>query len=100
MVLELLPSGVVTLERVARRLALGKRTLERRLAEREVRFNEIVRDCRRDMARHYLSHTPLAIAEIGLLLGYREINSFYRAFREWFGISPQAYRSQQRVTGS
>lgn len=95
MVVELLPSGVVTLERVARRLALGKRTLERRLAEREVRFNEIVRDCRRDMAGHYLSHTPLAIAEISLLLGYREINSFYRAFREWFGISPQAYRSQQ-----
>jgi len=94
MVLELLPSGVVTLERVARRLALSKRTLERRLAERGVRFNEIVRDCRRDMARHYLTQTPLAIAEISFLLGYREINSFYRAFREWFGVSPQEYKNK------
>lgn len=102
-VLELLPSGVVTLERTARRLALSKRTLERRLTERGVTFNEIVRDCRRDMAQHYLSNTPLAINEISFLLGYNEINSFYRAFKGWFSTSPQEYRKQLgrgRVSGS
>lgn len=96
LVLELLPSGVVSLDRVAQRMALGKRTLERRLSEEGYSFSEIVRDCRQDMAIHYLSNTPLPLTEVGLLLGYREVNSFYRAFKEWVGCTPQEYRTQSR----
>lgn len=94
-IVELLPSGVVTLERVAGRLALSKRTLVRRLADQGHHFTEILHDCRRDRALHYLRDTPLPINEIALLLGYREINSFYRSFKEWFGTTPQAIRTGQ-----
>lgn len=95
LVLELLPSGVVSLERVAQRMALGKRTLERRLSEEGYPFSKIVRDCRKDMAIHYLANTPLPLTEVGLLLGYREVNSFYRAFKEWVGCTPQEYRDRK-----
>lgn len=95
-VTELLPSGVVTSERVAKRLALGKRTLERRLYEQGCSFTEIVRHCRQDMARHYLHDTRLPISEISLLLGYREINSFYRAFKDWFDCTPYDIRNRQQ----
>jgi AraC-like DNA-binding protein len=91
-VMDCLPSGKVTLERVARQLGLSKRTLERRLAEHQCHFHEIVRDCRRDLASHYLSRTPLAIPEVSLLLGYRETNSFYRAFKDWHGCTPLEFR--------
>lgn len=93
-VLELLPSGVVTADRVAKRLALSKRTLERRLAEQGSSFTEIVRDCRLRMADHYLRQTRLPIIEIGFLVGYREVNSFYRAFKAWHGQTPQEVRNQ------
>jgi AraC-like DNA-binding protein len=48
------------------------------------------------MVRHYLHDTCFSISEISLLLGYREVNSFYRAFKEWFGCTPQDIRGQQQ----
>lgn len=92
-VLELLPSGAVTSERIAKRLALSKRTLERRLSEQGISFTEIVRDCRLRMADHYLRQTRIPVAEIGFLVGYREVNSFYRAFKSWHGQTPQEVRN-------
>jgi len=91
-VLRLLPSGGVTLERVANKLAVSKRTLERRLHERDTRFAVVLRDCRQDMARRYLRDNATSIGEVSLLLGYREISSFYRAFKEWFNCTPQEAR--------
>jgi AraC-like DNA-binding protein len=93
-VLELLPSGVVTSNRIAKRMSLSKRTLERRLSEQGSTFTEIVRHCRLRMADHYLRNTQLPITEIGFLVGYREINSFYRAFKAWHGQTPQQVRNE------
>lgn len=99
-VLDMLPSGVVTLERTADKLALSKRTLERRLRERDSHFIGILRDCRVEMARHYLRDTEIPIAEISLLLGYREVNSFYRACKEWFDCTPQEARAGRRFSNA
>lgn len=95
-VLELLPSGAVTIERVAHRLATSRRTLERRLRERNSSFKTIVQECRRDLARHYINDTQMPISEISLMLGYRETNSFFRAFKEWFGRTPQQARDNTK----
>jgi len=32
--------------------------------------------------------------EIAFLLGFSEPSPFYRAFRRWFGQSPEAYRQR------
>jgi len=90
---DLLPSGAVNLERVAAKLTISKRTLERRLKENGLSFMEILRECRMSMAQHYLKETHMPIAEISLLLGYRETNSFYRAFKECHGYTPQQVRA-------
>ncbi|WP_052063620.1 helix-turn-helix transcriptional regulator [Nitrincola sp. A-D6] len=89
----LMPSGVVNIERVAERLGLSKRTLERRLNQNGLTFKEILRNCRKSMADHYVNKTQLSIAEISLLLGYSETNSFYRAFKEWYGHTPKQARA-------
>ncbi|HEY7805325.1 MAG TPA: helix-turn-helix domain-containing protein [Orrella sp.] len=94
-VLEFLPSGVVTLERIAEHLSVSKRTLERRLSKQGKPFSEVVRDCRLRMANHYLHQTRLPITEIAFLVGYQEINSFYRAFKGWSGRTPQEAREQR-----
>ena len=37
-----------------------------------------------------------SLAEISLLLGYDVPNSFYRAFRQWTGSTPDAVRRQAK----
>lgn len=90
--LEGLPSGLVAVEDVARKLALGPRTLQRRIAAEGTTFQQLLRETREALARHYLVSTSLPAAEISFLLGFDEPNSFYRAFRAWTGTSPDRVR--------
>jgi AraC-like DNA-binding protein len=90
--LEALPSGLVTLEDVGRRLAISKRTLQRRIEGEGTSFQRILSETRETLARHYLEATALPAAEIALLLGYDEPNSFFRAFKTWTGTTPDSVR--------
>lgn len=90
--LENLPSGEMSIEVVAGRLGLTPRTLQRRLRRENVSYTEIVRKTREDLARHYLANTELAYAEISFLIGFEEPTSFFRAFREWTGETPDTAR--------
>lgn len=92
--LEHLPSGDVSIEAAARRLGLTSRTLQRRLKPEGATFKQIVRDTREKLARHYLTNTELAYAEISFLVGFEEPSSFFRAFREWTGVTPSSLRDR------
>lgn len=90
--LESLPSGQSSVDRVARRLAMSKRTLQRRLREEGTTFNTLLNGTRHQLARHYLSRTAISCTEISFLLGYEDPNSFFRAYQDWTGQTPQAMR--------
>ena len=91
-----LPSGLVAMEDVAKRLALSTRTLQRRLEAEGTTFQQILRATREALARHYLEKTALPAAEISFLLGFDEPNSFYRAFRAWTGNTPDIVRHARK----
>ncbi len=91
--LEGIPSGLVTIGAVARRLAVSKRTLQRRIEAEGSTFHQLLNETREALARHYLGETELPLAEISFLLGFNETNSFYRAFRTWTGTTPDSVRS-------
>jgi AraC-like DNA-binding protein len=93
--LEGLPAGLVTMEAVARKLAMSKRTLQRRVVAEGNSYQQILNDTRETLARHYLENTVLPSAEISFLLGFDEPNSFYRAFRGWTGATPDSVRCPQ-----
>jgi AraC-like DNA-binding protein len=94
--LELLPAGQSSIEAVARRLAVSKRTLQRRLEEEGASFRALVNRTREDLARHYLTQTTLSPGEIGFLLGFADSTSFFRAFHDWTGTTPEAMRKRTR----
>jgi AraC-like DNA-binding protein len=98
--LEGLPSGLVTVEQIAKKLALSARTLQRRVESEGTSFQQILRDTREALARHYLEKTGLPAAEISFLLGFDEPNSFYRAFRAWTGTTPDSLRTHRQREGS
>ena len=77
---------------LARELATSARTLQRRLAAEGVSYQELLDEARKEAAGRYLADTTLAISEIAYLVGYSEPAAFHRAFRRWYGSTPEAYR--------
>jgi len=90
--LETLPAGEVSMKVVGWRLGVGTRTLQRRLSEEGTSFQKTLDSVRSSLADHYLRKTVMSSAEIALLLGFEDANSFVRAFRGWTGTTPQAVR--------
>jgi len=81
------------IEHVARELHLSKRTLQRRLTEEGITFQQLMEEARRELAQHYLLHSSLELNETAYLLGYEDANSFFRAFHEWEGTTPGQWRT-------
>lgn len=90
--LEMLPAGMSSVDAVAQRLALSKRTLQRHLGEEGMRFQDVLNQVRQGLAQHYLVNSTISPGEISWLLGFQEGTSFTRAFRSWTGETPGAYR--------
>jgi AraC-like DNA-binding protein len=91
------------LDEVARALGASARTLQRRLGEGGVTFQQVVEQARREMARHYLLQSSLDLSEIAYLVGYEDANSFFRAFHQWEGAPPGRWRERhqkRRTRGS
>jgi AraC-like DNA-binding protein len=80
-------------QEVARELRLSPRTLQRRLTEVGLTFQQLLEDARRELARHYLSQSSLELNETAYLLGYEDPNSFFRAFQNWEGKTPGQWRT-------
>lgn len=89
---ELLPGGAGTVDDVAAKLGVSKRTLQRKLTEEDTSFQKQLSGTRELLARHYLRNTDMSSADIAFLLGYQEINSFLRAFSAWTGMSISEYK--------
>lgn len=79
---------------LARALHLSERTLQRRLAEEGCSYQQLLNDTRRQLAERHLGSGSLPAAEIALLLGYSEPSVFFRAFRQWTGLTPGEYRAR------
>ena len=87
-----LRGGQPRLESVARQLAMSPRTLQRRLKEHGIVFNDLLDERRLRAAASYLSQRDVAATEVAYLLGFADQSSFHRAFRRWTGQTPREYR--------
>jgi len=89
----------LSLDQVAVRLRLSRRTLVRRLGRVGTSFRELLEAHHRERARALLAEARLDIGEVGYRLGYRDPANFGRACRRWFGMSPSRYRRSLRAGG-
>ncbi|WP_168798001.1 AraC family transcriptional regulator [Pacificoceanicola onchidii] len=90
---EALPGGATSVDDMARRLNVSKRSLQRRLSEEGTSFQELLNETRFEMSDRYLKDSGLSLPEISYLLGFRETSSFFRAFQGWTGTTPGEYRA-------
>jgi AraC-like DNA-binding protein len=91
-ILEQLPAGNISDESVAAALHMTSRTLHRRLKERECSFRGLLKEVRQELAAQYIEDDSLTLTEITFLLGFSEMSSFSRAFKNWNGVSPSEAR--------
>nr|WP_230462007.1 AraC family transcriptional regulator [Vibrio parahaemolyticus] len=82
------------LEQAARQLGVSKRTLQRRLQEKQMSYSQCIDFAKRKQALTLLADTQLTTQQIAYQLGYEEPSNFHRTFRRWYPFSPMQYRQQ------
>lgn len=82
-----LRGGDPSIDPVARRLGLSRRSLQRALREEGTTFTATREQMRRELACSYLDD-GVSVGEVAFLLGYAEVPPFHRAFRRWTGHTP------------
>jgi len=91
-ILKQLPSGNVTDATIANTLNIAQRSLQRKLQNENTTFRAVLNDIRLELAKKYLQNSNMNLIDIAFNLGFAEYSSFSRAFKNWTGVSPSAYR--------
>src|SRR5579859_550583 len=90
----LLPSGDATVERVARRLSMDRRTLHRRLAAEGDTFSDLLNHARRDVAETLLARNERPFQSVAELLGFSSLSAFAHCFKRQFACTASDYRAR------
>ncbi len=90
------PEGFLSLEVVAKKLAMSTRTLKRKLAGQKLTFSELIDEQRHVRAIDLLRASDRTLDDIAEALGYSSAANFTRAFRRWTGRTPAQHRRQTK----
>jgi AraC-like DNA-binding protein len=77
---------------LAAELCLSRRTLDRRLAEDNTSWGELLDEVRFSRAQRLLSAGNAPLCDIAFALGYSDQTAFSRSFRRWSGVTPRDWR--------
>ena len=86
--------GIPTLEEIAANFNTSSRSLQRKLQDEGVTYQQLADSIRKSLAVHYLESGKYPIKEISYLLGYNELSAFSRAFKRWTGSTPVTYQKR------
>jgi AraC-like DNA-binding protein len=90
-ILSRLDDETLSIEKVAKEMAVSVRTLQKRLEDEGVVFSDLLRDIRQRLAQKYLREN-YSVEQITYLLGFSEPSVFRKAFKKWSGVTPREYR--------
>lgn len=83
-----LSTGRVSLAETAEAMNISGRTLQRRLSEHNINYQEILDQVRSSCAGSLVRDDATPLAEVAFLLGYGDQSTFTAAYRRWFNSSP------------
>jgi AraC-like DNA-binding protein len=90
-ILSQLDDEELSINKVAKEMALSVRTLQKRLEEEGVVFSDLYKEIRKGLAQKYLREN-FTVEQITYLLGFSEPSVFRKAFKKWSGVTPREYR--------
>jgi AraC-like DNA-binding protein len=83
-----------SIEQTAEHLELNVRTMQRRLKQEGLTFQQLTDTIRKDLAIDVLRKQKGKIEEVAHFLGYSEASVFRRAFKRWTGLTPSVFLQQ------
>ena len=93
--IDFLPAGDCSREKVARSLAMSESAFQKKLKAAGTSYQELLDDTRTELAKHHLSDPDMSVDEVAYMLGFSDCSNFTRAFKRWLGVSPREYRNSQ-----
>ena len=99
-VLQQLPAGLPKVEDVARSLDCSARTLQRRLQERNLRYQQVLDEVRSELALQLIRDHTLSLNAVADYLGFNDQSALQHAFRRWHGMPPGRYRKKFAQQGA
>jgi AraC-like DNA-binding protein len=88
LLMRMLHTGEASMEVVADKLGVSRRTLHRQLKDEGVTFEHVLDELRHKLALHFLSGKKVSVSETAYLVGFSDPAAFSRAFKRWTGTSP------------
>lgn len=85
---------------LSRELGISEQTLRRKLTAEGISYQQIKDNLRNDLATELLANRSLPISEVARLLDFSEPRAFTRAFRQWQGKTPTAFRAERAARGA
>ncbi len=81
------------LDELAAAVHMSPQTLRRKLKDEGTSYQKIKDTIRCDIAIEKLNVQHMAVNDVAEILGFAESRSFTRAFKQWTGVTPSAYRN-------
>lgn len=88
-----MPFDSISLESLSDRLHMSPRTLRRHLHSQGVSFKALLENERKSIAIKRIEKKDISLEKLAELLGYNSASSLSRAFKRWYGVSPNNYKS-------
>ncbi len=91
-ILKCIDGNKVDITRVARRLSISSRTLQRRLKAKGDRFQSLLDEVRTEFSVQQIKLNRISIDEQAYLLGFSDPSIYRKSFKRWTGQTPTEYR--------
>lgn len=85
--------GIPEFGQLAASMNMSERTLRRRLVDEGTSYKKLSAEIRKNKAMELLQASSFSIEQISIMLGYKDLPNFYRAFKLWTGVSPGKFRN-------
>lgn len=86
--------GIPSLSEIAANFNVSPRTLQRKLKDEGISYQDVADEVRKSLAIHYLEEGGYPVKEISYMLGYNELSAFTRAFKRWTGKTPISFQKE------
>ena len=87
-----LQNGNCSIDHIASSMGLNRRTFQRRLDDKGLKFKVLLEQTRMDLAQRYLRVSSITLTQISDMLCYADLASFSRSFNRYFGQAPSIWR--------
>ena len=84
-----------TLTEIAAKFNMTERTFRRKLSEENTNYREILKQVRYELSIRYLSEGQLSIDKIAQQIGYKDSDSFRKAFSEWSNLTVSEWKKRK-----